>query len=89
MTVTKSFDMAIAGELNLDLILYGLPAEMSLERELLASDFRATLGSSSAIVAHNAAALGSSVAFTAMIGDDDFGRLALDRLRAARVARFH
>jgi hypothetical protein len=28
MAVTKSFDMAIAGELNLDLILYGLPAEI-------------------------------------------------------------
>ena len=51
----KTFDITIAGELNLDLILYGLPAEMQTERELLATDFRATLGSSSAIVAHNAA----------------------------------
>lgn len=54
----KSFDIAIAGELNLDLILYGLPENMPMERELLASGFRATLGSSSDIVAHNAASLG-------------------------------
>src|SRR5580704_14734600 len=81
----KSFDITIAGELNLDLILYGLPVEMQMERELLASDFRATLGSSSGIVAHNAATLGARVAFTTLVGTDDFGRLALDRLRAAGV----
>lgn len=49
----KSFDVVIAGEINLDLILYGLPVSMPLERELIATDFRATLGSSSAILAHN------------------------------------
>ena len=83
--MTKNFDLTIAGELNLDLILYGLPAEMAVERELLASGFRATLGSSSAIVAHNAASLGARVAFTTLVGQDDFGRLALEHLRAARV----
>ena len=31
------FDVTIAGELNLDLILYGLPAELPEERELLAT----------------------------------------------------
>jgi sugar/nucleoside kinase (ribokinase family) len=81
----KTFDITIAGELNLDLILYGLPAEMQTERELLATDFRATLGSSSAIVAHNAATLGARVAFTTLIGADDFGRLAMERLDAAGV----
>ena len=70
---TKNFDISIAGELNLDLILYGLPIEMQTERELLATDFRATLGSSSAIVAHNAATLGARVAFTTLIGPDEFG----------------
>jgi sugar/nucleoside kinase (ribokinase family) len=85
----KTFDITIAGELNLDLILYGLPAEMQTERELLASDFRATLGSSSGIVAHNAATIGARVAFTTLIGTDDFGRLAIDRLRAAGVDTSH
>lgn len=81
----KLFDIAIAGELNLDLIFYGLPAEMPLERELLADRFRATLGSSSAIVAANAALLGARVAFTTMVGPDDFGRLALEQLALAGV----
>lgn len=85
----KIFDITIAGELNLDLILYGLPADMPVERELLASDFRATLGSSSGIVAHNAAVLGARVAFTTMIGADDFGRIALERLAEAGVDVSH
>ena len=85
----KNFDLTIAGELNLDLILYGLPAEMPTERELLATDFRVTLGSSSAIVAHNVAALGGTVSFTTMIGADDFGRIALERLAEAGVDVSH
>ncbi len=85
----KRFDIAIAGELNIDLILYGLPIEMPTERELLATDFQATLGSSSAIVAHNAAALGARVAFTTLIGADDFGRLAIERLHAAGIDISH
>lgn len=76
----KRFDVTIAGEINLDLILYGLPEAMPLERELLASDFRLTLGSSSAILAHNLAALGASVGFISLLGDDPLGSIALERL---------
>lgn len=83
--IMKDFDIVIAGELNLDVILYGLPMEMPAERELLANGFRATLGGSSSIVAHNAAVLGARVAFTAFIGNDEFGRIALDRLTDAGV----
>lgn len=78
-------DVTIAGELNLDLILYGLPDQLPPERELLASGMSLTLGSSSAIVAHNLSALGTSVGFQSRIGDDDFGQIALDRLRHAGV----
>ncbi|MFP5226433.1 MAG: carbohydrate kinase family protein [Acidobacteriota bacterium] len=76
----KRFDVTIAGETNLDLILYGLPEEMPVERELLATDFRMTLGSSSAILAHNLAALGLSIGFISRIGGDVLGDLALQRL---------
>jgi sugar/nucleoside kinase (ribokinase family) len=79
------FDVAIAGELNLDLILYGLSALMPTERELLASDFAMTLGSSSAIVAHNLATLGMRVSFQSVVGDDEFGMLAEQRLAASGV----
>jgi sugar/nucleoside kinase (ribokinase family) len=79
------FDVTIAGELNLDLILYGLPEELAPERELLADDMMLTLGSSSAILAHNLAALGSRVGFQSLIGDDQFGAIARDRLAHAGV----
>lgn len=75
-----TLDIAIVGEINLDLILYGLPEQMPTERELLATDFAITLGSSSAILAHNLAALGSRVGFVTKVGDDAFGSLALQRL---------
>lgn len=70
------FDLTIAGELNLDLILNGLPLELPFERELLASSFDITLGSSSAILAHNAACLGISTGFITTVADDDFGNIA-------------
>src|SRR6266403_1161364 len=81
----SELDIAIAGEINLDLILYGLPEQMPTERELLASGFAITLGSSSAILAHNIAALGSRVGFVTKVGDDSFGTLAIDRLRERGV----
>lgn len=76
----STFDVSIAGEVNLDLILYGLPEELPVERELLASNFRVTLGGSSSIVAHNLAMLGSRVAFATRVGDDPLGQLALERV---------
>jgi len=79
------FDVTIAGELNLDLILYGLPEELPPERELLADRMLLTLGSSSAIVAHNMAALGSRVGFQSLIGEDPLGKIALDRLAEGGV----
>ncbi|MBV8053252.1 MAG: sugar kinase [Acidobacteriaceae bacterium] len=77
------FDVTVAGELNLDLILYGLPAELPRERELLAKSMMLTLGSSSAILAHNLAALGSRVGFQSRIGTDELGEIALKRLSAS------
>jgi sugar/nucleoside kinase (ribokinase family) len=74
-------DIAIVGELNLDLILYGLPQEMPVERELLGDNFRMTLGSSSAILAHNLATLGTQVRFVTCVGPDAMGKIALDYLR--------
>ena len=79
------FDVTIAGELNLDLILYGLPEQLAPERELLADRMMLTLGSSSAIVAHNLSALGSRVGFQSRIGDDPLGSIALERLQLGGV----
>jgi sugar/nucleoside kinase (ribokinase family) len=79
------FDVTLAGELNLDLILYGLPVELPPERELLADRMMLTLGSSTAIVAHNLAALGCKVGFVSRIGCDALGKIALERLSAGGV----
>jgi sugar/nucleoside kinase (ribokinase family) len=79
------FDVTVVGELNLDLILYGVPEELPFERELLANGLKLTLGSSSAIVAHNLAVLGARVGFVSTIGDDPLGQIALERLTAAGV----
>ena len=83
------FDVTIAGELNLDLILYGLPEQLLPERELLADRMMLTLGSSSAIVAHNLSALGTRVGFQSRIGADQLGQLALERLQESGVDVAH
>ena len=79
------FDVTIAGELNLDLILYDLPEQLAPERELITDRMMLTLGSSSGIVAHNLAALGSRVGFQSRIGEDHFGQMSLERLRQGGV----
>src|SRR5579859_4738448 len=79
------FDVTIVGELNLDLILYGLPRDLPVERELLATGFSMTLGSSSAIVAHNLACLRNRVGFVTRVGPDEMGQIALARLSSSGV----
>lgn len=79
------FDVTIAGEANLDLIMYGLPDELPPERELLADRMMLTLGGSSAILAHNLAASGSRVGFQSLIGDDDLGQSVLLPLQKSGV----
>ena len=78
-------DVSVVGELNLDLILYGLPEKLQLEREILADNLSITLGSSSAIFAHNLALLGSSVSFSSSIGGDPLGEICVQRLRESGV----
>ena len=79
------FDVTVVGELNLDLILYGLPPQLEPERELMADGLALTLGSSSAIFAHNLAVMGSKVGFISRIGEDPLGEIALARLAAGGV----
>lgn len=78
-------DVTVAGELNLDLILYGLPRRRAAEREYLASGMGLTLGSSAAIFAHNLARLGNRAGFVSRIGDDLLGQQARAALAAAGV----
>jgi sugar/nucleoside kinase (ribokinase family) len=87
--LAKPLDIAIAGETNLDLILYGLPQEMPTERELLGSGFNITLGGSSSILAHNLSVLGARVGFTSQVGSDEMGEIAITRLAEAGIDTSH
>ncbi|WP_263418849.1 carbohydrate kinase family protein [Terriglobus albidus] len=80
-----ALDLIVLGETNLDLILYGLEEDLPIEREVLAKDFRMTLGGSSSILAHNFATLGCRVGFITKVGGDPLGVLALERLHEAGV----
>lgn len=82
-------DIAIVGEINPDLILYGIPRDLPEEREVLASGFTLTLGSSSAILAHNLALLGSAVSFSSRIGPDLLGEICCQILKRAGVELGH
>lgn len=79
------FDVTLAGEANLDMIFYGLPQEIPVERELLATGLSLMLGGSSANTAHNLAALGSRVGFISQAGDDVFSNVCLRDLQDAGV----
>jgi sugar/nucleoside kinase (ribokinase family) len=79
------FDVSVVGELNLDIILSGLPENLQLDREHLASDLKVTLGSSSAIFAHNLALLGNQVSFSSAVGNDSFAETCLQRLGESGV----
>jgi sugar/nucleoside kinase (ribokinase family) len=85
----KPLDIAIAGETNLDLILYGIPSVIPTERELLASGFTLTLGGSSSILAHNLSLLGTRVGFTSQVGADEMGAIACALLAGAGVDDSH
>ncbi len=78
-------EVCVVGEINLDLILYGLPKDLPPDREVLASGLAFTLGSSSAIFAHNLHVLGTQVGFISKIGGDPLGKLALERLSVVGV----
>ena len=56
---------------------------------MLADRMMLTLGSSSAIIAHNLAALGSRVGFQSLIGEDSLGQIAVDRLAEGGVDISH
>jgi sugar/nucleoside kinase (ribokinase family) len=81
----NKFDVSVVGELNLDIILSGLPNELELDREHLAEDLKVTLGSSSAIFAHNLSLLGNRVGFSSAIGNDSLGGICLQRLGESGV----
>jgi sugar/nucleoside kinase (ribokinase family) len=83
------FDVALAGEVNLDLLLYGLPETLPPERELLASDMALLMGGSPAITAHNMAKLGSKVGLITARANDWASTFCMNELEQAGVDLSH
>lgn len=82
----KRFDVCVVGELNVDLLLYGKDVSPAFgQAEKLVDDAVLTVGSSSAIFAHQAAKLGLEVAFVGKVGRDLFGEYMVEQLRASRI----
>jgi len=81
----KQFDIIALGELNVDLILNQIEGQPEIGKEKFAKQMTLTLGSSTAIFAANAAALGAKVAFAGMIGNDSFGDLVETSLQKKGV----
>src|SRR5271156_3849617 len=83
------FDVTLAGEITMDLLLYGLPEDLPVERELVADNMALTLGGSPAITAHNLAVLGSRTGLISQLGADPFTDVCLGALRQAGVDLSH
>lgn len=81
----KQFDVVVAGELNIDLILDQLEKFPVIGKEILANKITLTLGSSSAIFASNLSSLGVSVSFCGCVGHDNFGDKILNDLSFKNV----
>ena len=85
MGENKRFDVLAIGELNADLILTGLKQGPVLNQEIIADNYKKTLGSSTALCACNIAKLGFSVAFCGKIGNDEMGSFVLDELKKRNI----
>lgn len=78
-------DLIVVGELNVDLIMERVQGLPELGKEKLSEGMTLAMGSSSAILAANAAALGVSVRFVGRIGADLFGSYVVRRLRERNI----
>lgn len=79
------YDIVALGELNVDLILNDIQGFPEIGKEIIADRCTLTLGSSTAIFAANASALGAKVAFLGLVGRDDFGDFIEKSLRERGV----
>jgi sugar/nucleoside kinase (ribokinase family) len=68
------------GDVNADLILTGLSALPQSERESLATGFEVVIGGQTATTARALSNLGLNVTFVGRVGDDTYGRKAIEQL---------
>jgi sugar/nucleoside kinase (ribokinase family) len=75
----------VIGELNVDLIVSGLPSLPALGRELTCTGFSRALGSSSAIFSRALGGLGAQVDFMGKVGADDNGHFMVAQLQEVGI----
>jgi sugar/nucleoside kinase (ribokinase family) len=85
MPIKKIFDVVVAGELNVDIILNQITQFPVMGKEVIADEMTITLGSSSAIFASNLSVLGTKVAFAGTLARDHFGQHVLTSLQSRGV----
>ncbi len=81
----QDYDVLVVGELNVDILVKGNVEPSFGQVEKLVDDLSVCGGGSAAIFAAAAARLGLRVLFASIVGDDVFGHLMLDVMRAAGV----
>ncbi len=81
----KKFDVAVIGELNVDLILNKIAGFPEIGKEILSGDMNLILGSSSAIFAANLSTLGCRVSFIGKTGVDLTGDFVIRHLQSKGV----
>lgn len=81
--------LLVVGELNVDLILNKIRAFPQVSKETIADEMDMCLGSSSAIMAANSAAMGVDTTFCGVVGDDYFGDFILGELEQKSVSCKH
>lgn len=81
--------LLVVGELNVDLILNNIQAFPHLGKEMIADEMDICLGSSSAIMAANSAAMGVDTTFCGVVGKDYFGDFILSELEQKSVNCLH
>lgn len=77
---SRDYDVLAVGELNVDLILSGVPNVPEFGEEVLAEEVVKRLGGSTANFAVFCAQLGLRTAFVAKVGRDDFGDFLIEQL---------
>lgn len=79
------YDVIVAGELNVDLVVKGDVEPEFGQVEKLVDDMTLSAGGSACIFAASAAKMGLKVLYVSRIGDDLFGRYMLEAMRAVGV----
>lgn len=85
MTKQAPYDVIVAGELNVDLVVKGDVEPEFDQVEKLVEDMTLSPGGSACIFAASAAKMGLKVLYVSRVGDDLFGRYMLEAMRAVGV----